>query len=219
MRLDSYKGGLSIYIGIDDTDSVKGMCTTYLASEIILEFSECDVIGHPRLVRLNPNVPWKTRGNGAISVRLGKGSGKRFLIGEIEGKKYYGYEHGKSTHIEDLQARVQNIVDSNAMFEDDNTNPAYVILKRKPPQWLYWKAVRGIVKLNEVKRLLKKQNGTFKGYKNERGLIGAASAVSWRPLDGTHEVIVYRDRKRWGTERKIEKPSVVWMDRTFPSTF
>jgi tRNA(Ile2)-agmatinylcytidine synthase len=73
--------------------------------------------------------------------------------------------------------------------------------------------------LNDVKKLLKKQNATFKGYKNERGLIGAASAVSWRPLDGTHEVIVYRDKKRWGAERKIDKTSVVGMDRAFSSTF
>jgi tRNA(Ile2)-agmatinylcytidine synthase len=65
-----------VYIGIDDTDSRKGMCTTYLALELVKEFqNELDLIGYPRLVRLNPNIPWKTRGNGAVCVRLGTGKG------------------------------------------------------------------------------------------------------------------------------------------------
>jgi tRNA(Ile2)-agmatinylcytidine synthase len=212
-------GGFSIYIGIDDTDSVKGMCTTYLASELILEFDEYDVIGYPRLVRLNPNVPWKTRGNGAISLNLGYGSGKRFIIGNIEGKKYYGYENGKSAKIKDMGKRTRKIIEENARFEDKNTNPAYVVMKNKPPQWLYWEAVRDIVDLNDVIRLLKKQKAIFKGYKNKRGLVGASAAISWRPRDRTHEIIVYRERKRWGTKRSISLESVIKMDKSFPSTF
>ena len=49
-----------LHIGIDDTDSIHGGCTTWVATEVIKELSEFDLIGHPRLVRLNPNVPWKT---------------------------------------------------------------------------------------------------------------------------------------------------------------
>ena len=41
-----------LHIGLDDTDSVKGGCTTWLATEIIKELSEFDLIGNPRLVRL-----------------------------------------------------------------------------------------------------------------------------------------------------------------------
>jgi len=60
-----------LHIGIDDTDSIKGGCTTWLATEIIAELSEFDLIGPPRLVRLNPNVPWKTRGSYATpSVQI-----------------------------------------------------------------------------------------------------------------------------------------------------
>ena len=59
-----------LHIGIDDTDSVKGGCTTWLATEIIAELPEFDLIGPPRLVRLNPNVPWKTRGNGAVRLTI-----------------------------------------------------------------------------------------------------------------------------------------------------
>lgn len=204
---------------MDDTDSVKAMCTTYLVSELMLEFTECDVIGYPRLVRLNPNIPWKTRGNGAITLSLGKGVGRRFLIGEIKGKEIYGYEKGRDVEIDDIQNRVEIIMEENAQFEDENTNPAYVITKNKPPQWLYWRAVRSIVDLKDVKKILKKQGAIFKGYKNARGLIGASAALSWRPRDNTYEVITYREKKRWGTERKVDEKSVMRMDRTYSSTF
>jgi len=40
-----------------------------------------DIIGYPKLVRLNPNVPWKTRGNGAVSLQIGTGKGKKVKIG------------------------------------------------------------------------------------------------------------------------------------------
>src|SRR5947199_4968185 len=76
-----------LWIGVDDTDSLRGMCTTFLATEIIRELTEeFDLIGFPRLVRLNPNVPWKTRGNGAICLRFGRGLGRRTQIGNTGGR-------------------------------------------------------------------------------------------------------------------------------------
>ncbi len=78
-----------LYIGIDDTDSINGGCTTWLATEVIKELSEFDLIGCPRLVRLNPNVPWKTRGNAAVALTLGKGLGMKKLIGEFDGKQFF----------------------------------------------------------------------------------------------------------------------------------
>ena len=59
-----------LHIGFDDTDSLYGMCTTYLAYKIVeflLEHS-ARVVDHPLLIRLNPNIPWKTRGNGAVAL-------------------------------------------------------------------------------------------------------------------------------------------------------
>ena len=47
---------MKLWIGIDDTDSPKGMCTTYLAVIAIEELQRegVEVIGFPRLIRLNP---------------------------------------------------------------------------------------------------------------------------------------------------------------------
>ena len=61
-----------IHIGFDDTDSPKGMCTTYLAYRIVnqLKKERVDFLDFPRLIRLNPNIPWKTRGNGAVGIKI-----------------------------------------------------------------------------------------------------------------------------------------------------
>ena len=83
-----------LHIGIDDTDSINGGCTTWVATEIIKELSEFDLIGHPRLVRLNPNVPWKTRGNGAVSFTFGKGVGPKQKIGDLQGLEILNFEKG-----------------------------------------------------------------------------------------------------------------------------
>ena len=49
-------------VGIDDTDSPKGYCTTYLAYRIAVDLAPAvEVLPYPRLVRLNPNIPFKTR--------------------------------------------------------------------------------------------------------------------------------------------------------------
>jgi len=59
----------------------------------------------------------------------------------------------------------------------------------------------------------------YKGYKNGRGLIGASAAISWEPVDRTFEIIIYRYREKWGTERDVDKSSVIQMDKTINSTF
>src|SRR5437867_6347095 len=81
-----------VWIGVDDTDSLHGMCTTFLATEIVRDLTEdFDLIGAPRLVRLNPNIPWKTRGNGAVCVCVGHGRGNAAIVGSIEGHAVQAY--------------------------------------------------------------------------------------------------------------------------------
>lgn len=59
-----------LLVAVDDTDSRQGGCTTVFADLLVRAFPELETEGAPRLVRLNPNVPWKTRGNGAVAVRF-----------------------------------------------------------------------------------------------------------------------------------------------------
>lgn len=195
------------------------MCTTYLVSELIKEFDELDVIGHPRLVRLNPNIPWKTRGNGAICVRLGRGGGKRFLVGEISGAEVFAFERElPGTFPDDAFERVSKILKANAHFEEERTNPAFAILGRKPSPSLYWRAARGLVSLSDIEEHVSNL-GVTKKYKNGRGLIGACSAISWVPRDRTYEVITYRRESEWGSPRRISDESVRRMDGKTRRTF
>ncbi len=61
-----------LHIGFDDTDSTLGRCTTHLAFKVTSYLSKKNVkfLDYPLLIRLNPNIPWKTRGNGAVCLRI-----------------------------------------------------------------------------------------------------------------------------------------------------
>ncbi|MCK4365061.1 MAG: DUF1743 domain-containing protein [Thermoplasmatales archaeon] len=187
-----------IWIGIDDTDSITGGCTTYLANALVkkLEDKNYQIIGHPRLVRLNPNIPWKTRGNGAVSINLENGDPKK--IKEI----------------------IEEFIDKYARFDDKKTNPGFVILKGQPSFDIYEKSVKGIVTLEETEQLLDSLGAVYKGYKNKRGLIGATASIAWSPKhDKTYELIAYREKNRWGTKRQVDSSSVKKINESFSSTF
>jgi len=200
-----------MWIGIDDTDSIQGGCTTYVATEVIKELGkEYDLIGYPRLVRLNPNIPWKTRGNGAIALHFGYGYGKKFEVGCI-GKKIYAYSHGKNIDAKEVFDVVASIIEKNAYMDDERTNPAFVICSRKPPYSFYKKVVRSIASIEEAKSIAKKCY--YKAYKNGRGIIGSVAAISWKPYDRTYELLTY------GKEKWVDENSVIKMDKRSRSCF
>jgi tRNA(Ile2)-agmatinylcytidine synthase len=183
-----------------------------------------EIIGYPRLVRLNPNIPWKTRGNGALCLHVGKLGGKiKRKIGEINSQDVFCSltftKELDENEQRNLATIVKETVDTQARVDDENTNPGYVLLLKKPDVDLYQKAVTKIVILDEVQIILHNQQAMFEGYKNGRGLIGATAAISWEPLDRTFELIAYRPQQRWGTKRQIDSKSVQQMDADCPSTF
>ncbi|MCK5636221.1 MAG: DUF1743 domain-containing protein, partial [Thermoplasmatales archaeon] len=187
-----------IWIGIDDTDSITGGCTTYLANALVKKLADekYQIIGHPRLVRLNPNIPWKTRGNGAVSIKIENGDPKK------------------------IRVILEEIIDSYARFDDKKTNPGFVILKEQPSFDIYKKSVKAIVSLEETEKLLDSLGAVYKGYKNKRGLIGATASVAWSPKhDKTYELIAYREKNRWGTKRQVDSNSVKKINESFSSTF
>ncbi|HIA98132.1 MAG TPA: DNA-binding protein, partial [Marine Group III euryarchaeote] len=133
-----------LHIGIDDTDSIKGGCTTWLATEIIAELSEFDLIGPPRLVRLNPNVPWKTRGNAAVALTFGKGVGSKTLVGEFGKEKIYMYTTGRDMEYDKhaMLERISTLVMDGSMSD---SQPGIVISDVFLPEGLYWQGVTNIV--------------------------------------------------------------------------
>ena len=212
---------MTAYIGVDDTDSTQGMCTTYILTEIIRELDFPVLLGHPRLVRLNPNIPWKTRGNGALALALGGNPSDAFRIGEIDGRALFAsLTPAVGRHdIAEVLERVSSVVGRLAELGDGNTNPGVAVSAERPDGSLYWRAVREIVEPEEAGKALHDAGGMSRTWKNGRGLIGAVAAISWVPKDRTYEVITYRKREKWGTSRTIDVASVSRLSADFPSTF
>ena len=217
-------GSENIWIGIDDTDSRNGGCTTYLACAIISKITDerYDIIGYPRLVRLNPNIPWKTRGNGAVSIKIGKGAGKKSKIGEVNGAEIFSFskEESKEFDTRSIKKMIEQIIAKHAKLDDENTNSGFVLLDKKPCFETYEKTVREIIELDKTKELLESISAEYKGYKNSRGLIGATASIAWSPKnDKTYELIAYREEKMWGKDRSVDDLSAQKMDKTYESTF
>ena len=211
-------------IGIDDTDSKDGMCTTYLCAVIVDELRKYGEVSTPRLVRLNPCIPFKTRGNGAVSFEINVASGKEVEIKEL------------------VKARVSELSE----LKDEGTNPGVVfidetallamrgssgnarngrMLKLKN---FYETAVRDVLKIEQAYEIISKLHFDYFGLKKKRGLIGALAAASFLVLqkhghtyyDFTYELIAYRQKKQWGMSRVIEEPSVWDADEaTYPLTW
>ncbi|MCX6651684.1 MAG: tRNA(Ile)(2)-agmatinylcytidine synthase [Methanomassiliicoccales archaeon] len=208
-----------MFVAFDDTDSLESMCTTFLATEVIKALRGYDLIGLPRLVRLNPAVPWKTRGNGALCVRFGVGRGKCNMVGEIDGAPIYSYNRMYEEADRQMVLRTAQAIVGKWSRTREGASPGLVVSLQKPAQRLYWEAVRGIVEKEGTLRELQRIGADLVGWEGGRGIIGASAAMAWRPHDSTYEIITYRQPERWGTPRYLDDGSVRDMDLRFPSTF
>ena len=187
------------HVGIDCTDSATlGMCTTYLGA-VLLERLKLNCAYHPELIRLNPNIPWKTRGNGAVCLRLEGEGGIR----------------------EDIFRISEQAVTELSVFEDPQTNPGLVVLEGDIPKTVngfYHRALHEVLDTREALRLAGNSNALFRGWKNKRGLIGALAAVGAELTDTTYEVIVYRSGEDKGP-KVVDEASIIKAALEHPSTF
>ena len=183
-------------IGIDDTDSPAGMCTTYLGAMLARRLDAQHIhVREARLVRLNPNVTWKTRGNAAIAL-------------VVEGEPETAYATACAT------------VDKLAEFSCANTNPGVVVFESPPDPAFYRKAVTDFCTVDEAVTILEEAGALFKGYKNRRGLIGATAAAACDLPDFTFEILTYRKKERSGTPRIVDRNTLfAAQQRTYPHTW
>ena len=212
-----------MWIGIDDTDSPAGGCTTHVLTELVRVARDqgVDVIGEPRLVRLNPNIPWKTRGNGALAVRFGLGRGPRRRIGEIAGRPVWSFASGGAlprSRREPLLHALWATVTEGARSEAE-TDPAMVAGVRPLPASLYDRAVRSVVPIEDADDALRRAGYLTWVRGSRRGLVGAAAAVAWPGRRATWELLTYRRPERLGTPRSVDAMSVRAAERRFSELF
>lgn len=190
---------MRLHIGIDDTDSDKGMCTTYVMAVIVDELSkkfDAKLVGFPKLVRLNPACPFKTRGNAALAAKFQVEEGKLGMI----------------------KREVIRIIDDLAELEGQETEPgiAFYLGDEIPNEVAIFsdKVVKTMVGLEEALNLAKKYGIEVFGLKGQRGIIGAMAAIgNMFPHGYTYELIAYRTLKFWGKPRLVNQGSVIRMDK------
>ncbi|USZ71671.1 tRNA(Ile)(2)-agmatinylcytidine synthase [Natronosalvus halobius] len=187
-------------VGLDDTDSrERGMCTTYVATEVASRLAEQTdaTVERLLLVRLNPAVEHKTRGNAALAIHLG-----------------HDQECDPETAFEVARATLEDLAET----ADDRTNPGLVVAGHAPDEVpdgvsaFTLSAIRDHLSIAEATTLADDHGYRRWGAGNGRGQIGALAAVgAWVALeerDWTHEYISYREPERWGTPRTVDEESV-----------
>ena len=190
-----------LHIGIDDTDSPKGMCTTFLSYKIVkfLEKEKIQFVDFPSLIRFNPNIPWKTRGNGAV----------RLIIKTKNPKK--------------IKNKITQFV-ANYSDTKNGANPGLVFFQNKEiptsfhnfSKLALWK----LISRKQAKQFVSENNIESFYLGNGQGLVGAISAVGYKFFDHTFELLCYRKKSQFGKKRDINSNSVKKMQSTtFPETF
>ena len=188
-------------IGFDDTDSPKGMCTTYLAYRLVDSLKKDNVrfVDYPKLIRFNPNIPWKTRGNGAVSLKIETSTPAKIKNKVI---KFV-------TRFSDLK----NGANPGVVFlEDDKISDEFMQFSKDA----LWK----LVHRKDAKKFISNNNLQSFYLGNGQGLVGAIGAIGYQFNDHTFELLSYRKKSQFGKKREIENDSVRQMqEKTFPKTF
>ncbi|WP_049901907.1 tRNA(Ile)(2)-agmatinylcytidine synthase [Halococcus agarilyticus] len=178
-------------IGIDDTDSrERGMCTTYLAARVAARVrEEGGAVERQVLVRLNPAIEHKTRGNAALAIHT-------------------------DLDVEGALGVARETVEALAVTDDPRTNPGVVVAPdgaiSEPVIDFARRAVRERLTIDGARRLIGAWEYRHADWKESRGLIGALAAVgAWAAFDEwTCEYIAYREAHRRGTPREVDHESV-----------
>ena len=195
----------TLHIGIDDTDSLEGGCTTYYASLLCKEIPEdISLIDSPNIVRLNPNVPYKTRGNGAVAIRV----------------------QGSPQSLFEFKTLVKNRL-NEWLTPNDHSQPGIAFVEGIVPQELrdlYFRSTTDLLEIETVFEMIEHINSEiyhFPHFSGMRGIIGALAAIGWGISDDfTFELVSYRVPRNWRKgKRDINKSSIIRMNESCPTTF
>jgi tRNA(Ile2)-agmatinylcytidine synthase len=191
-----------LHIGFDDTDSLVGRCTTHLAFKITRYLLKIDAqfIDYPLLIRLNPNIPWKTRGNGAICLRVKVKDSNQVI-----------------EHIRQYIEKESNI------YSGANPAVAFFIGEHIPDAIKEFSrlAMFDILSRQKAQKVSEEQLIRYFTFGNGQGLVGSLAAIGCI-LDGDHtfEAIAYRKLENCGKPRIVNASKVIDYNKdTFPNTF
>lgn len=195
---------ITLHVGIDDTDSNEGMCTTYLTHIIIKQLKQHNIVpkDYPRLIRLNPFARYKTRGNGALSFTV---------------------ELTSESEVELVERTVLENVEKYSMFEGVNTNPGVIFYEGEITTQMREYALGAIYNIYTIEyaeAFAKEIGARVHKFKKGRGIIGAIASIAIELEDETFECLAYRKKENYGTKRQLDEQSIYLMnEETYPETF
>jgi tRNA(Ile2)-agmatinylcytidine synthase len=183
-------------VGIDDTDSREGgLCTTYVATLVAEAVAAAggEVRGR-YLVRLNPAVEAKTRGNAALALDV-----------DLEADTVFDLAH--------------ETVAEWAVVDDPRTSPGVVVAPGRPddpaavPDAVAAFARGALREFHDLETAIDRCDRAdyrHAGWAGGRGRIGALAAIGARRAfdEWTYEHIAYRAFDRCGTPRGVDRESV-----------
>jgi tRNA(Ile2)-agmatinylcytidine synthase len=195
---------VQLHIGIDDTDSTKGGCTTYIAARLVETIARMGMrfLDYPNIIRLNPNIPYKTRGNAAVALRVDLPKDAYSSVREV----------------------VLHEIEQSSDLGRPGTDPAVIFLKARPSSRVRQfskRALWDVLRDEEAVRVIRSAGASAATYGTRLGLVGALAAIG-QTLEGDHtyELVAYRTRSNCGSSRRVDEDSVRRMDKlTTPRTF
>jgi tRNA(Ile2)-agmatinylcytidine synthase len=162
------------WLGLDDTDSLNGGCTTEVLFELLKNLPDNVTFSNPRLVRLWPFAQRRTRGNAAVAVELTTENEEALLkhldawwsqhIVSLKG------EIGTSDHSD----RTQHPADPGMVWISETMND----------EAFYKSAVSSEILVSELPSVTRQWGGN--------GRIGATAAILWPVTQCTYEAIAWR---------------------------
>ena len=181
------------WLGLDDTDSLEGGCTTATFHALLEGLPPGVTAGVPRLVRLWPFAQRRTRGNAALAVELQC---------DDEASLMQHLDAWWTEHLEPLDG----VFGPSSISERPQSpaSPGMIYYSERPNAQYYWEAVRGEVDISSAPLPTKAWGG--------HGKIGAAAAVSWPGETTTWEAIAWRSTEDRIRQRSIDMNALLEID-------
>ena len=187
------------WLGLDDTDSLAGGCTTEVFDTLLRHLPVGASTGVPRLVRLWPFAQRRTRGNAALAVEIHTNDVDG-LLGHLD--------TWWADHLAPLRGKMEpSLVSDRDQFP---ASPGMVWFDQPPPPSVYFDSVRSHVSIDSLPEPTRAWGG--------HGRIGATAAVAWPALSCTWEAIAWRLEGEDHRPRRVDVASLAVVDG-WPDTF
>ena len=164
---------IEFHIGLDDIDDPEGRCTTHFASLVVELLSNHSVewLDYPNLIRLNPGIPFRTRGNGAVALRF----------------------KSESDTISELSPLIEEMIQGYVDETYPNTNPGFILTTGNVPEQLRnfsEQALWRTIPIALAQRIIEQHKFSHFSLGNGRGLVERSLLLGILYPEITHSSIL-----------------------------